>query len=141
MVAKKKPLFEDEFKNQCMGRDNGIQCPLESNRLHRGKRYCEAHLGVALDKERDEEEVRQAAVDERVNAIVPRRSGESDHDWSMRCRQWVLAELRKPRLRPNKDWAHQILAKVARGEQVLLIAREFAEGVVMPAIREPGQEG
>lgn len=36
----------------------------------------------------------QAAVDERVNRLVPREPGESEHDWSMRCRDWVLEKIR-----------------------------------------------
>jgi hypothetical protein len=29
-------------------------------------------------------------IDKRVNRIVPRLAGESEHDWSMRCRDYVL---------------------------------------------------
>lgn len=34
-------------------------------------------------------------VDKRVNKLVPRLPGESEHDWSMRCRLWTLDQVSK----------------------------------------------
>lgn len=43
-------------------------------------------------------------VDKRVNKLVPRLPGESDHDWSMRCKDWVLARIKRGVLRePGGD--------------------------------------
>lgn len=36
-------------------------------------------------------------VDKRVNKLVPRLTGESEHAWSMRCRTWTLEQLAKRR--------------------------------------------
>ena len=53
---------------------------------------------AGLDKEPVAEEEPMSAVDERVNHLVPRLSGESEHDWSMRCRDWTLARLSEARI-------------------------------------------
>ena len=49
----------------------------------------------------------QAEVDARVNKIVPRLPGESDHAWSMRCKDWALARLKTmgtPQTQPEPGW-------------------------------------
>lgn len=45
-------------------------------------------------------------VDKRVNRLVPRETGESEHDWSMRCKDYTLAKLKARRVEirePGED--------------------------------------
>lgn len=82
-------------------------------------------------------------VDKRVNLLVPRKPGETEHDWSMRCREYVMKRVHEiVEKAPNKDWAHKIIAKHNQGISVPYISLQMAQSAVdRGALREPGQEG
>ena len=82
-------------------------------------------------------------IDKRVNRIVPRKPNETEHAWSLRCRDYVLDYVRnKPQKPPNKDWAHRIVERHNRGESVPHQSLKMAQDVTgHVAMREPGEEG
>lgn len=83
----------------------------------------------------------QEAVDERVNKLVPRLTGESEHAWSMRCRAYVLDFVRtQTTKKPDKRWARKILDREATGEDVPLQALDYARAVAADQ-PEPGANG
>jgi hypothetical protein len=151
MARKSTQKIENEEvpPKQCCWNVLGSRCQntgiISETVLGFGPWYCRDHWADLKGQPRlkippDSEPMSE--VDKRVNKIVPRRPGENEHDWSMRCKDYVLAHLRsmvsKP---PNKDWAHRIIAKHNNGEEVqhysLKLAREALDRGHM---REPGED-
>ena len=103
MAKPKKTILGEEYSGrQCSWRDNGYQCQNEGHLAQTvhggGPWYCRAHFATLTGRENWKApnlDMSQKAIDERVNKIVPRLEGESEHDWSMRCRTWVLARIGK----------------------------------------------
>ena len=69
-----------------------------------GPWYCRSHFARLMgwpSWQAAVTEDSQAEVDERVNKLVPRLQNESEHDWSMRCRNWTLERLKGRVLQPE----------------------------------------
>lgn len=142
--TKREPIFHDpQFDRQCPWNDHGIRCQntgsVSLDTHGGGPWYCSKHFFDLSNRNRAEDPVVMAEIDARVNDLVPRATGESEHDWSMRCKdyvtQFVLAQTAKI---PNRDWARKILDREARGEPVSLHALLAARELVEP--REPGED-
>lgn len=109
-----------------------------------GEFYCRDHFADKMDWPhwdipKPQEDM--AVVDERVNKLVPRKPGEPEHDWSMRCRDYMLAFVQGAQKPPSKAWAHKIMARTNAGESVSLTAEGMANDVVNAApAREPGDD-
>ena len=98
---RQKPKSQDQPR-LCAWNDHGMPCHepghLSQGTLGLGPWYCRSHFArlmgwpawAAAAIEDSQEE-----VDARVNKIVPRKPGESEHDWSMRCRTWVMERIRR----------------------------------------------
>lgn len=149
MAKPKKVVDNDEGTHQCVWRDDGYQCQafghLSNSTNGTGPWYCRPHYHKLMDweppKPETAQDMSQAAVDERVNKIIPRKAGESEHAWSMRCKAYVLDFVRKPFRGKKRDWADQIMARVARGEEVSNFSWHAAKEVVaMRKSREPGED-
>lgn len=102
MALKKpnQPILKDEYPYQCAWTDNGMRCQKDGHiAMGGGPRYCREHHAATQTREEnartESDAAYQAIVDERVNRIVPRLEHESMHAWSMRCRDWVLANAGK----------------------------------------------
>ncbi len=113
---KQQQLIENaEFDKQCIWKTEGHQCQsighLSSGTLGSGPWYCREHFARLMKWPAWQASVvdeSQDAVDERVNAYVSREAGDSEHDWSMRCRVWTMDKLRrgrifKPMREPGED--------------------------------------
>jgi hypothetical protein len=86
----------------CPWNDHGDVCGrpghLSDSVVGGGPWYCREHFARLKGWSSWEAAVTDesmAAVDARVNKLVPRLEGESEHDWSMRCRDWTIATLKK----------------------------------------------
>ena len=135
--------------HQCVWNVLGSRCErlgiISESVVGAGPWYCRDHWADLKGQPRlkippDSEPMSE--VDKRVNKIVPRRPGENEHDWSMRCKDYVLAHLRsmghKP---PNKDWAHRLIAKHNNGEEVQHYSLKLArEALDRGHVREPGED-
>jgi len=138
-------LLGDVAGKQCAFNDHGYRCQndghLSSTVYGEGPWYCRDHFARIMGWSAyrallvDES---QAAVDERINRIVPRRTDETDHDWSMRCRNYALDRIRQKTV-PSKDWARRIIAKHGNGEFVYPYALELAREATAES-REPGSD-
>lgn len=146
-MAKPKKIIENfEFYKQCIWKTNGYQCQgighLSTGTLGTGPWYCREHFAMLMKWPAYRANIvddSQDAVDKRVNKLVPREAGESEHDWSMRCKDYVMNFVRTQTTKiPNKDWARKILDREASGEPVALHALLAAREVVQP--REPGED-
>ena len=101
--AARKRRQEQPQQKLCAFNDHGMRCPrighMANTTNGEGPWYCREHfariMGWEYTEPTEDESMHQAAVDVRVNRIVPRLQGESEHDWSMRCRDWVFAQLGK----------------------------------------------
>lgn len=110
-MARKTLLADKEFDRQCPWNDHGYQCQengwLADSLNGKGPWYCRKHYAQLHGRESFTapiDDMSQAAVDERVNKIVPRWPGETEHAWSMRCKDWCLAKLKGGVLRqPGED--------------------------------------
>jgi hypothetical protein len=90
---------------KCAFNDHGMLCDrmgtLSPSTKGDGPWYCRKHAHMVLHDGEDHaeppnpEREPMSVVDERVNKIVPRLQGESEHDWSMRCREFVLAYVKR----------------------------------------------
>lgn len=106
-----KPLKDEVFDKQCIWKTDGYQCQdygnLSTGTHGTGPWYCRTHFAKLMKWPTWEASVldeSQEAVDERVNKLVPRLEGESEHDWSMRCRDWTLDRLKRGRiLKPLRE--------------------------------------
>lgn len=102
MVKKTTLLHEPKFDKQCTWRDRGEQCQSYgslSTGIVGGPWYCRLHFAAVMGWpawEAPAVDESLFAIDERVNRIVPRIPGESEHEWSMRCKDWVVRRLKKP---------------------------------------------
>jgi hypothetical protein len=99
----KNTVLEDKtYEKQCVWKTDGYQCQSMghlSTTISGGPWYCRSHFARLMGWPSWEAAVvddSQEAIDERVNKIVPRHTGESEHAWSMRCRQWTLDRLKRP---------------------------------------------
>lgn len=118
----------------CSWNDHGMTCPdygIMSTETHgKGPWYCRKHFAALMRwpawmATQPADSMKE--VDARVNTLVPRREGESEHDWSMRCKDWTLAKLRGgPRHKPGREWAGKILAREAAGELLPIASLEMA---------------
>ena len=94
MAKIKKPIFEKDLSDkQCVWKTDGYQCQdrghLSTMTLGAGPWYCRQHFAKLNSWASWEAAVSndsQADIDARVNRIVPRNDGESEHAWSMRCK-------------------------------------------------------
>lgn len=80
-------------ESQCYWNEGGERCQADgtvSPSLH-GKppRFCLQHFNAYLSTKPKSEDV-DLPIDDHVNQVVPRNDGESLHDWSMRCRDYLL---------------------------------------------------
>lgn len=89
---------------QCSRMVMGKRCQHDGNVMTgNGMRYCRDCFIAESNEEkhrnaRPKKEFIPPELDARVSALVPRREGESEHDWSMRCRTETLEKLkRKPK--------------------------------------------
>jgi hypothetical protein len=148
-VAKPKRIeAPGEFNGkQCAFNDHGYRCQndghMSTTTLGDGPWYCRAHFAKLmgwLSWEAGAVNDSEEEIDKRVNKIVPRREGESMHDWSMRCKDHVMAFVKAQTAKaPNRDWARKILERESNGEPVTLHALLAAREVVV--INEPGELG
>lgn len=103
---KQTALHEEKYDKQCIWKTDGYQCQAEghmsSNTLG-GPWYCRSHFAKLMKWEPWQAPVQEADVDRRVNSLVPKKPGESDHDWSMRCKDWVLERIGKRQRQPGED--------------------------------------
>lgn len=112
-MARKTLLHNDAYDKQCSWRERGEQCQHYgglSPGVVGGPWYCRTHFAQLMGWPSWQATVTDepmSVIDERVNKIVPRRDGESEHSWSMRCKDWVLAQLknRVRRREPGEDAA------------------------------------
>jgi hypothetical protein len=145
--VKKSPLPEDrEFSKQCAWIDSGgHQCQhygsMSSDTTGHGPWFCGQHFFDTKGKKLPP--VDMAEIDERVNKIVSRRSGESEHDWSMRCRDYVVDFVKKPFKKPSNDWAFRIMKEHAAGAKFPHLSLQYAREVtgIMDEQSEPGELG
>lgn len=68
----------------------------------------EPYRSRAIERQKNSRLEREpmSEVDKRVNKLVPRLDGESEHAWSMRCRLWVMdyvARLARPQEEPGAN--------------------------------------
>lgn len=149
---------EGENRGKSSGKESAIRCcwndrgeicsrpaSLSTGTLGAGPWYCRDHYAdlnhwprwkVPSDLESMSE------IDKRVNKVVPRLQGESEHDWSMRCKAYTLAAVREMVDKPhNKDWAHRILARQAKGEPMQMASIDLANDALKnQSMREPGED-
>ena len=102
-MARKQTLLADpQFEKQCAWTELGYRCQADGHlaqTIHGGGPwYCRAHF-AALNNwpawKAPVKDFSQEAIDARVNKLVPRLPGESEHAWSMRCKDWALAKLKR----------------------------------------------
>ena len=112
MVARKKTLLDEgKVDKQCAWKEVGQQCQNDghlSQAIHgAGPWYCRTHFAALMGWASWQAAVTDepmSEVDKRVNRLVPRRGGESEHDRSMRCKAWTLNKLKNKLLRePGQD--------------------------------------
>jgi hypothetical protein len=149
--ARKSAPERKTVDRQCIWKTNGYQCQNDghlSDTTHgAGPWYCRSHYAQLKGWDAWQAAVTdesQAAVDERVNEIVPREPGESEHDWSMRCKAWALARIAKigARRRSGLDHWRKVLAISAPDsighryavEALALLDRKAGK------VREPGSD-
>lgn len=139
--------IEDKEKTkQCIWKTDGYQCQneghLSTGTLGEGPWYCRAHFARLMKwpaYSAPAEDLSQEAVDRRVGKIVPRLAGETEHEWSMRCRDYVMAYVRQQTQKiPSRDWAYRLLDSAERGEAVSPHALKSAQEVASP--RQPGED-
>lgn len=99
MALKKSLLDEPKYDKQCAWNDLGYRCQGDGHMSQgingNGPWYCRAHFADLTKRERWVVPKDDPGLSDRyANALVPRLEGESEHDWSMRCRDWVLAKLK-----------------------------------------------
>ena len=154
----KKTRSSDEVKNvrtKCHFNEFGRLCErpgtISPSTHGGGPWYCRKHAHVAFHDGEDHPEPppdreSMEEVDKRVHAIVPRLPGESEHDWSMRCRAYVMKMVKQLAAKmmsntPNRDWAHRILARQASGENMTFQSIEMAnEALRNRHTRQPGED-
>lgn len=116
----------EDFSKQCIWKTDGYQCQnighMSKCTAGEGPWYCRRHFeklmgwSVCLVPEVDDS---QETIDVRVNKIVPREPGENEHDWSMRCKAFVLDFIKKQgKKQPSKQWADRLKARAKAGEDV-----------------------
>lgn len=145
---------KDAVLKLCGYNDHGDECgypgPLSLSTNGEGPWYCRKHFAMIAHMPAPPDmpaEDTASARDLRVEQRLPRAFGESEHDWSMRCRDYVKANTRKmirAKRDPSQkdlDWAFKIAMREARGQSVPLavsaMANEAMSGRKLPA-REPG---
>jgi hypothetical protein len=113
VVKRQTLLAEPKFEKQCAWNEVGYRCQADGHLAQTvhgaGPWYCRAHF-AALNNwpawKAPVSEESQAAIDARVNKLVPRLQGESEHAWSMRCRAWALDKVGRMKNRePGEDEA------------------------------------
>lgn len=147
-MARKSLLDDKKFDNQCPWNDHGYQCQatgwLADTTNGRGPWYCRTHYAQLHGREAWTAPVvdnSPEALDARVNKIVPKLPNESDHDWAMRCRKWVLAEMRRmvgtPKRSPMAHWRN-VLETAPKDS----IGYKYAKEVLGSRYkqREPGED-
>lgn len=92
-----KELESDKYNKQCVFNDHGYRCQndghLSSTTYGEGPWYCRQHFCKVMgwpDYTVPQEQMAQADVDARGNKRLPRNPNESEHDWSMRCRDATI---------------------------------------------------
>lgn len=114
---KKHSPQADPSSKQCAFLDTGYRCQsdghLSTDTHGAGPWYCRPHFSrimgwPALEAGSIRDET-QADVDARVNKIIPILTGESEHDWSTRCKARTLATLKhlgmpSPESHPEPGW-------------------------------------
>lgn len=135
-------------KHMCVWRNRGEPCQAvgicSDSTVGGGPWYCRDHYADLKGWERadaprtaDKEPIEE--VDKRVSRVVPRLPGESDHDWSMRCKEYVLAFVRRQVARkPDTSWARKVMARQAAGEMMPIQSLQYAQEVL--PMREPGED-
>ncbi len=111
----KNPFKPERIDKQCIWKTDGYQCQndghLSNSTLGAGPWYCRVHFAKLMSWASWEASVvdeSMIADDNRVSKLDSREAGESDHEWSMRCKTWVLAKvkrglLRGPERQPGED--------------------------------------
>lgn len=151
MAKPKQTVMHDPISDrQCIWKTDGHRCQSDGSislsTYGGGPWYCPDHFFSLKVKGPEHPEV-MAKIDERVNRIVPRNANESMRDWSMRCKAYVLDFVKKlKRNTGNRDWARRIFAREEKGEQMPLIAVQFAnEALQIERVAviqtEPGELG
>ena len=124
-------------EKRCCFQDHGMSCgrygTISLSTKGWGQWYCRDHAWAAIGDhghkpqhpKRDET---QEEIDARVNKLVPRVAGESEHDWSMRCREWAKARMRLSV--PGNNWAKKILERRDLGEVLPPMSIQLAEEVL-----------
>lgn len=151
----KSALLDDSLSyRQCGWKDHvGMRCQedgsMSLDTTGKGPWYCSVHFSSLMGwpspgKQKPPET--QADIDARVSKIVPRKPGESEHDWSMRCKAYVLDRLGKISKRQTGrrlDWAENIIAREKAGMDVPSIAFQAAREALNEKgteQREPGED-
>lgn len=108
----KAKKYEPKYQPRlCAFNDHGYVCHLpghlSTGTLGGGPWYCRKHFARLMGWPSWEATVQSDSieiVDQRVNKIIPRLDGESDHAWSMRCKDWVVAKIKRGVIRePGED--------------------------------------
>jgi hypothetical protein len=132
-------------EKRCCFQDHGMPCgrygTISLSTKGWGQWYCRDHAWATLGDsghmpqhpKRDET---QEDIDARVNKLVPRIAGESEHDWSMRCKAWAVARIMQKV--PGTYWAKQILKRKGRGEQLPYISTQLAEEILRVGRQDVG---
>lgn len=101
-MALKKSLLEDpKFDKQCAWNDHGYRCQvdgwLSESVQGGGPWYCRAHFADLKRQPRytvPVDDQSQLAINTRAARFVPMLDDESMHDWSLRCKAWVLSRIK-----------------------------------------------
>jgi hypothetical protein len=102
---------KEQVSKQCAFNDHGLRCEktgsIANTTNGEGPWYCRDHFATVMGwgalKAVTLPDESQEAVDRRVNAMVPKRDGESMHDWSMRCRDFSVSRIRDISIRMQSE--------------------------------------
>lgn len=104
MALKKTLLDEPKYDKQCPWNDHGYRCQengwISESVNGGGPWYCRAHFADLKKQPRFKvpvDDQSQLAIDTRAARFVPMLDDETEHEWSMRCKGWVLSRIGKPK--------------------------------------------